>query len=325
MGSAVWEFMWCLDKITKVEKGVGWVLGGKPINLIDLSGLMGTSDDTASRNLARLVQQGYIDVTRTPYGLKIKVMKAKKRFKNLESMTSEEYFEWQKKKMSDDRKGDKHYNWKGGITPENHSARNSLEYKEWRLAVFERDQFTCQECKKIGGKLEAHHIEHFATNIDLRFDVTNGKTLCIDCHNKVHRDTAEMSNVIQTADLSNPSAKMRNVIKTVSEDSIKEDIVAKSDEEFSFDSELEILKNGGKNGTRNDFKVIALYWKRKGWTFKNKKQFNAALGRELRAAKALTGYTGKEVGIAINFCKEKFPEMWTLETVHKRITDLTNK
>lgn len=78
MGSAVWEFMWLIDKITRIDsKGYGWVLGGKPIKLSEVG--MG-SDNTVSRNLAKLQEQGYIEITRTPYGLSIRVCKAKKRF-----------------------------------------------------------------------------------------------------------------------------------------------------------------------------------------------------------------------------------------------------
>lgn len=78
MGSAVWEFMWCIDKVTKIDnKGFGIVLGGKPIKLSDVG--MG-HDNTVSRNLAKLQKYGYIDVVRTPYGLRIKVCKAKKKF-----------------------------------------------------------------------------------------------------------------------------------------------------------------------------------------------------------------------------------------------------
>jgi DNA-binding Lrp family transcriptional regulator len=87
MGSAVWEFMWCLDKITKVEKEIGYVLGGKPINLSDLANQLGTVEMTTSRNLERLEEYGYITKLRTPYGIVIKVMKAKKRFnKNVDSI-----------------------------------------------------------------------------------------------------------------------------------------------------------------------------------------------------------------------------------------------
>ena len=87
MGSAVWEFMWCLDKITKVETNIGYVLGGKPINLSDLAEQLGTVEMTTSRNLERLEENGYIIKLRTPYGIVIKVMKAKKRFnKNVDTI-----------------------------------------------------------------------------------------------------------------------------------------------------------------------------------------------------------------------------------------------
>ena len=64
--------------------------------------------------------------------------------------------------------------------------RNSREYKEWRFAVFERDNFTCQICHKSGCQLEAHHIERWVDNVARRFDVTNGITLCKECHRKLH-------------------------------------------------------------------------------------------------------------------------------------------
>lgn len=71
--------MWCLDKVTKIDqKGMGWVLGGKPIKLSDVG--LGVSEDTVSRNLSRLAEEGYIQVIRTPYGLSLRVNKAKKRF-----------------------------------------------------------------------------------------------------------------------------------------------------------------------------------------------------------------------------------------------------
>lgn len=74
--------------------------------------------------------------------------------------------------------------WKGGITPENACIRHSLEYVAWRIAVFERDNYTCQDCGQIGGDLEAHHVHEFAQYLDERFVVDNGKTLCLKCHNK---------------------------------------------------------------------------------------------------------------------------------------------
>jgi len=65
--------------------------------------------------------------------------------------------------------------------------RNSYEYKTWRTSVFERDAFTCQRCGKRGVVLNAHHILHWRTHPDKRFDIDNGITLCEECHKKEHR------------------------------------------------------------------------------------------------------------------------------------------
>jgi 5-methylcytosine-specific restriction endonuclease McrA len=71
-----------------------------------------------------------------------------------------------------------------GITPELERIRRSAEYRAWRAAVFERDDFTCQDCGKRGGYLEADHIKTFAHHPDLRFELSNGRTLCQPCHRK---------------------------------------------------------------------------------------------------------------------------------------------
>lgn len=90
-------------------------------------------------------------------------------------------------KMSNARKGEKSIWWKGGITPINHSIRNSIQYELWRSAVFSRDNWTCQKCgKRGGGELNAHHIKHFAQYPELRFAIDNGRTLCKRCHRKEH-------------------------------------------------------------------------------------------------------------------------------------------
>lgn len=83
------------------------------------------------------------------------------------------------------RAGEESHLWKGGITPINEQIRKSLEYKQWRKEVFERDNFTCQICgNNESGNLNADHIKPFAYYSELRFDINNGRTLCIDCHKK---------------------------------------------------------------------------------------------------------------------------------------------
>lgn len=73
-------------------------------------------------------------------------------------------------------------NWQGGKTPELKRLRNSTEYAKWRKAVFQRDDYTCVICKQRGGWLEADHIKAFAHYPEHRFDINNGRTLCVDCH-----------------------------------------------------------------------------------------------------------------------------------------------
>lgn len=71
--------------------------------------------------------------------------------------------------------------WKGGVTEVNQSIRMSREYKLWRTAVFERDNYTCIWCGKEGG-VQADHIKPFAYFPELRFAIDNGRTLCVACH-----------------------------------------------------------------------------------------------------------------------------------------------
>jgi len=88
-------------------------------------------------------------------------------------------------------KAEKTSNWKGGITPINQAIRNSIEYKQWRKAVFERDKYTCLICGQVGGELNAHHIKPFNKFPELRFVVSNGVTMCIKCH-KLNRQEEEI-------------------------------------------------------------------------------------------------------------------------------------
>lgn len=77
---------------------------------------------------------------------------------------------------------EKNHAWKGGISPEHHRIRESKQFKNWRKAVFERDNYTCQFCGIKGSYLEPDHIKPFAYFKELRFDITNGRTLCKPCH-----------------------------------------------------------------------------------------------------------------------------------------------
>ena len=104
------------------------------------------------------------------------------------------YFKWQRGKNKVvknpiNKTGKNNPNWKGGIGGINVIIRRSKRYNEWRLKVFERDNWTCQECgarSKSGHyiRIEAHHKKPFATFPELRFIIDNGITLCKKCHDK---------------------------------------------------------------------------------------------------------------------------------------------
>jgi len=84
----------------------------------------------------------------------------------------------------------------------NKVIRESFKYREWVIAVFKRDNYTCQKCKIRGGYLEAHHIKGFALilkenniktlqdafNCEELWDVSNGLTLHKDCHKEEHKE-----------------------------------------------------------------------------------------------------------------------------------------
>jgi len=84
------------------------------------------------------------------------------------------------------RKNEKSPLWKGGISRAYKYGYHSSEYKQWHNEVFKRDDYTCQICNTRGGYLHAHHIKGFSQYPDLRFIVSNGITLCKNCHMEVH-------------------------------------------------------------------------------------------------------------------------------------------
>jgi len=99
------------------------------------------------------------------------------------------YFKHENKRQCNEcgigtRSGEYSYRWKGGLTSEDESFRKSIDYKNWRIEVYKRDNYTCQCCgDSKGGNLQAHHIENFSDNEELRLVLDNGVTLCNDCHN----------------------------------------------------------------------------------------------------------------------------------------------
>ena len=108
--------------------------------------------------------------------------------KKFEAKTSEDKYcsqECHLKNLHFIYKGEQHWNWQGGISKENNN-RDSNEYKQWRKQVYQRDNYECKKCgSKI--KLNAHHILSWKYYPNLRYEVSNGITLCENCHIKIHQ------------------------------------------------------------------------------------------------------------------------------------------
>lgn len=93
------------------------------------------------------------------------------------------------RKISEKLSGPNHPLYKPEKTDEERIRdRKYPEYYEWRRSVYERDDYTCQNCFEKGGRINAHHIEAYSKNMELRTDVSNGITLCEDCHKQYHED-----------------------------------------------------------------------------------------------------------------------------------------
>lgn len=89
------------------------------------------------------------------------------------------------------RAGKNHYNYNSNLTDEeretNRSRTSDLFYKKWRKKVYIRDNYICQKCFQRGAYLNAHHIESWDINEDLRLEESNGITFCKDCHKEFHK------------------------------------------------------------------------------------------------------------------------------------------
>ena len=130
--------------------------------------------------------------------------------KGKKGIYSKEY----RKKLSDAKRkgnrwiGENNPRWHGGVTPLTEAIRKLPEYRQWRKAVFKKDNYTCRLCGKRGRYKQAHHVKPFKEILDdflmeynqfspiedqhilirLAFKypvfwrVSNGVTLCKKCH-----------------------------------------------------------------------------------------------------------------------------------------------
>ncbi len=83
------------------------------------------------------------------------------------------------------RRGERSNFWKGGRAEWRHAVKESSEFKMWREKVLERDGHQCRKCRD-DRSLNTHHIVNFTKMSVLNTTVSNGITLCRDCHRTFH-------------------------------------------------------------------------------------------------------------------------------------------
>lgn len=122
------------------------------------------------------------------------------------------------KGMRGELKGKDNQNWLDGRTSLVMLIRHCKKYIEWKIAVFLRDNRTCQKCGYTGQDIEAHHIKPFSVILkeflqlyhmfspiedkevlirlaefyESFWIVDNGQTLCEKCHDKYKKETIKI-------------------------------------------------------------------------------------------------------------------------------------
>lgn len=111
------------------------------------------------------------------------------RAKHMATRQTDEY----RTNASERQKGDKAPNWQGGKTDAETCRMNGWQWKKRRLEVYERDEWTCQDCgckclaksrAKAAPKrtIQCHHVVRRRDGGG--DELTNLVTLCLSCHHK---------------------------------------------------------------------------------------------------------------------------------------------
>lgn len=93
------------------------------------------------------------------------------------------------------RTGETSPTWNHSLTKDDRiKTRKTPENHKWRKNVFKRDDYTCKKCSKKGVYLNAHHKNGWNMFKEQRYLVSNGITLCKDCHSSFHNEYGRGNN-----------------------------------------------------------------------------------------------------------------------------------
>jgi len=80
--NALWEFIWLVNKVTKEEDGIGYVLRGTPVKINDICNDLKRSYWGVYKHLQQLKKYKYINIKKAPYGIIVTINNSKKFIKN---------------------------------------------------------------------------------------------------------------------------------------------------------------------------------------------------------------------------------------------------
>lgn len=95
--------------------------------------------------------------------------------------------------------GEKHQNWiKDRTLIKKQEERNNPNDKQWKYAVYKRDNFRCKIANPdCNGRIEAHHILGWSLYPELRYEINNGITLCHAHHPRKRAEEKRLVPVFQ--------------------------------------------------------------------------------------------------------------------------------
>ena len=85
-------------------------------------------------------------------------------------------------------------NFDNFTTPKNKKERNKFDDSKIKQLCFEKANYTCDITGERGGKLNAHHLESWSNNKELRFDINNLVCLSEKIHKEFHSKFGKTNN-----------------------------------------------------------------------------------------------------------------------------------
>lgn len=132
-----------------------------------------------------------------------------------------------------------------------YNRKDDYGYIKWAQEVKKRDHYTCQICGRKGIALQSHHMNAWASYPALRYDVSNGVTLCLDCHERLHDTYGKGNNTKE--EFEEFSKIMEVIIKMENHNGMKDFCTRKLIRDAEKDAAIDyIIKNAKQDGYEKD-------------------------------------------------------------------------